>query len=438
MIEDQIFLNKYRIQKELGSGGFGKVYEAQNIKTNKRVAIKVDTKSKGAVVSEAKVLECLQGEGIPKLIDFGKSEDTHYMIIQLLGRNLSSIQKECSGKFSLATTLTVGLQVLSRLELIHSRGFIHRDLKPQQVIESTNKKKLYLVDFGLAKRYILHTQHIPLQNNCQRAGNSSFTSLNNHMGIRQSRRDDIESWAYMLVYMIKGKLPWQIYGKKNTLSKWQKVFVAKTSIRVEELCENCPREFIHIINYCRTIRYEEKPDYDYLKSILSGIRLRNNLQEGYLEWCMSEDKMFIPKRTIKRASTEKKLRTESHSKIRTKKSTCIESNTQERLPNPQPQHLRVKVQKSATLLSTNNSFCLSTGINTMDCSDAGNHYKSFQVKKDLVIKDCSYSGDSDQLEETTPAKMPEIKDRSILRHLKPEREPTPTPQSAEETKCLLF
>jgi casein kinase 1 len=169
------------------------------------------------------------------------------------------------------TVVPILLQALCRLEFIHARGIVHRDLKPQQFLVG-GSNVLYLVDYGLARRFKVGNTHIAFQNNCSRAGNSTYASLTNHMGIHQTRRDDIESLAYMAVALMIGKLPWQQNPKLNSSTKWNNVYQIKSTIALHELCQECPKEFLSFIRYARALDFAEDPDYDYLKRMLSNAR----------------------------------------------------------------------------------------------------------------------------------------------------------------------
>lgn len=220
MKENDIFLDKYLIEGILGSGGFGEVYRAKDLKKIKLVAIKIDIARKNQVLLEAKILSALQGgEGIPKIYESGRDNETSYMVLQLLGKNMGTVQKERGGKLELGTTVNAGLQILSRLEYIHQKGYIHRDVKPQQFLLSLCGKIIYLVDYGLSQKYIYDNHHLAFQNHCSKVGNSTFASLNDHTGLRQSRRDDLESLAYMLVFMYKGSLPWSHTPKTTSANR---------------------------------------------------------------------------------------------------------------------------------------------------------------------------------------------------------------------------
>lgn len=139
------------------------------------------------------------------------------MLYELLGPNLQDLMNICGGKFSLKTTLLLGIQVVERLEFLHSKGFVYRDIKPENFVMGLGKMSnlLYVIDYGLCKRYKDEktSLHYPYREDRQLTGTIRYSSLNSHLGIEQSRRDDLESLCYMMIYFVKGKLPWQ--GFKN-------------------------------------------------------------------------------------------------------------------------------------------------------------------------------------------------------------------------------
>lgn len=299
MIESTFFLDKFYIEGLLGSGGFGSVYKTTHIESQKAFAIKVDKKRKGNVKQESTILLELQsGEGIPKVYEVGETEEFSYMIMELLGPSLSKIQKQQGGKLSVDTVVPIILQALHRLEFIHSFGIVHRDLKPQQFLIGNGNNVLYLVDYGLARRFMVDGTHIPYQNNCSRAGNSTYASLNNHLGIHQTRRDDIESLSYMAVSLMIGKLPWQQTVKMNSSTKWNNVYQIKSTMNLQELCRDCPRELLSFIRYARALDFHEEPDYEYLRRMINNARAPIEILE------VKEEPKIRAKKYVKEESSE--------------------------------------------------------------------------------------------------------------------------------------
>ena len=134
------------------------------------------------------------------------------MVMDLLGPSLEDLFTFCKRKFTLKTVVMLGEQMVQRLEYLHNNHFIHRDMKPDNFLVGVGKKEymLYIIDFGLAKRYRdpKTGEHIPYRDNKSLTGTARYASVNTHLGIEQSRRDDLESICYILIYFLKGTLPW--------------------------------------------------------------------------------------------------------------------------------------------------------------------------------------------------------------------------------------
>ena len=280
-------------RKKLGSGSFGEIFGGKNIKLNKEVAIKLELNhtKHPQLIHECKLYIDLQGgEGIPNLHWCGFQGNYNILIIEHLGHSLEDLFDDCYRKFSLLTTLMLEEQMLSCIEFIHSKNIIHRDVKPDNFLMGRGKmkKQVYIIDFGLAKRYYDPKTglHIPYKEGKSLTGTARYASINTHLGIQQSRRDDIESLGYIMVYFMKGKLPWQGIKARNTEEKYEKIKDKKISISLEELCEGLPEDFITFIQYARELEFEERPDYDYLKNLIKIMSEENQLTFDYnqLDW----------------------------------------------------------------------------------------------------------------------------------------------------------
>jgi serine/threonine protein kinase len=277
-MENSILLDKYKIIKKLGEGSFAEVYKAKNLHNRKNVAIKIERPSRFYNI-EAEVLTALRGkEGFPFFFEKFEHEGYNYTVMELLGETLHDLRKKANGKFSISTVVAIGLQLLERLRNLHNAGFIHRDLKPQQfLVGKKDKERVYIVDFGMCKKYRLASIHIPFQTNCSKAGNATFASINIHRRIQASRRDDMEALAYFLIYCIKGKLPWQNTANCAKIDKWVRIGAAKSKITTEELCEQLPSEFVIITNYCKSLEFDETPNYELLRNVLINLAKKMNL-----------------------------------------------------------------------------------------------------------------------------------------------------------------
>ena len=197
------------------------------------------------------------------------------LVMELLGPSLEDLFNFCGRKFSLKTVLLLADQLINRIEYIHSKNFIHRDVKPDNFLMGLGKKGnlVYVIDFGLAKKYrdARTHQHIPYRENKNLTGTARYASINTHLGIEQSRRDDMESLGYMFMYFNLGSLPWQGLKAATKKQKYEKISDKKMSTPVEVLCKGYPNEFATYLNYCRSLRFEDKPDYSYLGELFRGL-----------------------------------------------------------------------------------------------------------------------------------------------------------------------
>lgn len=262
----------YYFEKRIGLGSFGDVYLVTNNETKEQFAAKIEDKKKTKhLAKEFKMYELMVKhgftDGLPKIIHYEEDDIFRYMYMELLDENLDKIFNNHNKKFTLDTVLKLGHDITVLLERMHKTGFIHRDIKPNNFMFDQHKTKLYIMDFGLSKKYILKNKHNIYKTDRSMVGTARYTSINIHMGKEASRRDDLESVSYMLIYFMLGELPWQGLAKKDDIDHLENIGNVKLTTNIKKLCKNIPECFLKYHEYCRELKYEQEPDYNYLKGL---------------------------------------------------------------------------------------------------------------------------------------------------------------------------
>ena len=279
-----LFFGKYKILKRIGCGSFGNVYKGVNIIDKKKVAIKVERKDKGynLLQKESYYLYNLRGIGIPELISYGYSGNYNVLVQTLLGESLGKIFYKKNNFFPLKDICMFTIQILHRIEYVHSKYLIHRDIKPENfLIGDPDKYMIYIIDFGLSKKYKSSrtNKHIQFKLTKKFTGTARYASINAVRGAEQSRRDDLEAVGYMLMYFFnKGKLPWQGVSCKEKAHKYAKIYTMKKNLDYDVFCKDMPQEIIPYMNYCKELPFDKEPDYEYLRSLFESALKRNNYQ----------------------------------------------------------------------------------------------------------------------------------------------------------------
>ena len=272
---DTQLVTAFRLNYHLGSGSFGDVYLGIEPRTNRKIAMKIEAKARFPVSMlkhEADMLMELQGvHGIVRIYMFYRLINHHAITMEILGSNLDNLlHRQISHTFSIKTVLMIAMQMIDRLHCIHSRGILHRDLKPANMAIGLGDKErtVHLLDFGLAKKYRIAAPtapHIPYKEGQTPHGTFNFMSLRTHCGVESSRRDDLESLGYVLLYMLRGKLPWSGFTDINNLPA--NVYQCKANTSLNELCKGLPSVFHDFLECSRNMGFEEEPDYDKLKNM---------------------------------------------------------------------------------------------------------------------------------------------------------------------------
>ncbi|KAL2500867.1 casein kinase I-like 3 [Forsythia ovata] len=289
---ERIVGGKFKLGRKIGSGSFGEIFIATHIDTFEIVAVKIENnKTKHPqLLYEAKLYNIIQGgSGIPGIKWSGVDGDDNVLVLDLLGPSLEDLFVYCGRKFSLKTVLMLADQMITRIEFVHSKGFLHRDIKPDNFLMGLGRKanQVYIIDFGLAKRYrdSITNRHIPYRENKNLTGTARYASCNTHLGIEQSRRDDLESLGYVLLYFLRGSLPWQGLKAATKKQKYDKICEKKLSTPIEVLCKSHPVEFASYFHYCHSLTFDQRPDYGFLKRLFRELFTREGYEFDYIfDW----------------------------------------------------------------------------------------------------------------------------------------------------------
>lgn len=277
---------------KIAQGAFGEIYTCTDSRTNNKLAIKIEKKSCVLQLQhEFLIYKKLRGPNTPEAYEYGKIEHEgaylNCMTMDLLGLSLEKLFNKMNRQFSIKTVFMIGKACLSRIEYFHHRHYLHRDIKPDNFVTDKDLSKIYLIDYGLSKEYrnpntLLHR---PIRTGKNLTGTARYASLNTHLGIEQSRRDDLEGLGFLLIYFLDGKLPWQGLKAASKIEKYAKIKECKENTSISKLCENVPCEIYLYMVHVRNLKYEENPDYGYLESLFeSGLRSRGLENDGVFDW----------------------------------------------------------------------------------------------------------------------------------------------------------
>ncbi|KAM3147615.1 hypothetical protein pb186bvf_000422 [Paramecium bursaria] len=263
---------RFKILNKIGQGSFGTVYLCFDNETEEYCACKFELRQQRLqmMTREILVMKELSGiSGFPQIIHHGKDRQHLYYMSQILGENLEQLLKRAGGRFSITTVMQLAIQLIDRIEVFHSRSFIHRDIKPENfVISREDNTLIFLIDFGLAKYYrSKEGKHIEFVQKQGVIGTARYASINTLQWMEQSRRDDLEAIGYMLIYFIKGELPWQNIKAPTKEQKYESILQMKMSNSLSQLCKNLPKCFMMYFQHVKSLLFQQQPNYSLLRAL---------------------------------------------------------------------------------------------------------------------------------------------------------------------------
>lgn len=318
---NRVIAGRYQIKSKLGAGSFGEIYVADDLKTLKEVAVKIELPKDQSyqLTSESKIYSILEGEtNIPEMYWYGQLGKSNALVMELLGQSIQDRFIQCNRRFSLKTVLMLAEQMLSVVEYVHSRHFVHRDIKPNNFVFGNplnhKENQIYLIDFGLSRKYrdpktLEHEQYCYYQ---ELSGTARYASINALRGVEQSRRDDMESLGYIFVYFLKGYLPWMGITENDSNHKNAAILQKKQCITVDELCEGLPHEFAQYLKEVRKLKFSEEPKYSAYRQLFRDLFIKQGYVYDYhYDWSdliiQSNSSIQNKKRTLRCAKSAHNL-----------------------------------------------------------------------------------------------------------------------------------
>ena len=331
LFKPKLIFGKYSLKHLIAKGGFGEVYMGTNIFNKKNYALKIEKieNNESDLKEEAYVLILVKGPGIPSVITFGVSCKHHILVEELLGESIKMIFKKSQNKFNLKDTCMFAIQALERIEYVHSKNYLHRDIKPDNfLVGNPDKSQIYLIDFGNAKKFRSSKTGKHRRNNKKYGiyGTPTFLSLNALNGKEITRKDELESLGLVFIYLHKGFLPWSKMKVKNTREAINVIKFKREKMTLEELCSKMPREMFEYMDYINKLNFKNNPDYTFLKSlflnVLKKIGEKNDLMFSWVDKNITPNKI----RSVSKSKALQRLYNNILLSNSTKKNTPQTSN----------------------------------------------------------------------------------------------------------------
>ena len=279
---------RFVLKRRIGSGSFGDIYMGKDLETGEDVAVKLEslTAQSPQLRNESKVYRTLSGAvGVPNMRWYGIQPDYLVLVLDLLGKSIQSIFEHSRHTFSLKTVLMLADQMISRIQFLHEKNIIHRDIKPDNFVVGLGAQanELFIIDMGLAKNYlnVKTREHIKYREGKALTGTARYVSINTHLGIEQSRRDDLEGIAYVLIYLLKGSLPWQGIRANTRERKFELIGEKKIGTPTSVLCSGLPEEFETFLKDVRKLEFGDRPQYASYRELFRNLMIKEGMVFDY-------------------------------------------------------------------------------------------------------------------------------------------------------------
>ncbi|KAJ3109907.1 casein kinase I [Phlyctochytrium bullatum] len=363
----------FKVGKKIGEGSFGIIYEGLNMLNNQPVAIKFEPRKSDApqLRDEYRTYKILANSaGFPNVYYYGQEGLHNILCIDLLGPSLEDMFDLCGRKFSAKTVCMVAKQMITRVQQVHEKNLIYRDIKPDNFLIGRLPRpnepsppsvlnngdphsivanhsvqhphpasQVYMVDFGMAKLYRdpKTKQHIPYREKKSLSGTARYMSINTHLGREQSRRDDLEALGHVFMYFLRGHLPWQGLKAATNKQKYEKIGEKKQTTAIKDLCEGFPEEFAEYLRYARDLKFEETPDYDYLRGLFDQVLAKvNEIDDGVFDWMVAMDVQRKEKERQRELEREQRERDRAERERYRSERSAQQSSSTPGSPSPVP------------------------------------------------------------------------------------------------------
>lgn len=295
-----IFIGQhFKVLRKLSQTVFSSIYLAEDTRDSSKIVLKLESKRSKIkqLRDEYKFYKKFKDYfGFPRMVYYGRESDYQVLGIEKFDNNLEELLTRCHRRFSMKTVLLLADQMISRVEIMHKRGYVHKDLKPENFM--IRGQVLYLIDFGTVKRYRdASWRHIPATRDAPFVGSTRFSSIRSLRNYESSRRDDMEAIGYILMYFLRGSLPWIGIVGRHFQDQADKIATMKEKVTPLTLCRGVPSEFMRYFEKVMRLNHEEEPDYAGYRKMFRELGLRENICYDFkYDWDnLEEEKAKMPK-----------------------------------------------------------------------------------------------------------------------------------------------